>query len=160
MFFRDIAEKISQGERDAAVARISTTLKLPDLGRTDLVIEAATENLDLKRKIFKQIDEAAPPPPKPGDKDGDGILDNEDLCPTEPENWNGYKEAKDDPLPDGYGCPDDPDTDIIWTWSGNSGLRVTWDAVRRRITVRPLRGFTGTGIAETDPVHPRSGQGT
>jgi outer membrane protein OmpA-like peptidoglycan-associated protein len=41
--------------------------------------------------------------PKPGDRDGDGILDNDDACPDEPENWNGYD--------DNDGCPDDPDTD-------------------------------------------------
>ena len=43
------------------------------------------------------------PPPKPGDKDGDGYLDPDDKCPDEPENYNGYE--------DGDGCPDDPDTD-------------------------------------------------
>lgn len=58
-----------------------------------------------------QLEPETAPPPAPGDKDGDGILDNDDLCPEVPENWNGYKEAVGDPLPDGYGCPDDPDTD-------------------------------------------------
>lgn len=43
------------------------------------------------------------PKPKPGDRDGDGYLDNEDECPDEPETWNGYKDED--------GCPDDPDTD-------------------------------------------------
>ncbi len=43
------------------------------------------------------------PPPKPGDKDGDGYLDPDDQCPDEPENYQGYK--------DDDGCPDDPDTD-------------------------------------------------
>jgi hypothetical protein len=58
--------------------------------------------------------------------------------------------------------PDDPDTDITWSWTGNSNLRVTWDGVRRRITVRPLRGWTGvetitftatdpSGLSDTDP---------
>ncbi len=45
----------------------------------------------------------APPPPAPGDRDGDGFLDPDDKCPDEPENYNGYK--------DDDGCPDDPDTD-------------------------------------------------
>ena len=40
---------------------------------------------------------------KPGDKDGDGILDNVDKCPTEPETYNGFEDTD--------GCPDDPDTD-------------------------------------------------
>jgi len=39
----------------------------------------------------------------PGDRDGDGFLDSVDKCPTQPENYNGYK--------DDDGCPDDPDTD-------------------------------------------------
>ena len=43
------------------------------------------------------------PPPKPGDKDGDGYLDPDDKCPDEPENYQGYQ--------DDDGCPDDPDTD-------------------------------------------------
>jgi outer membrane protein OmpA-like peptidoglycan-associated protein len=41
--------------------------------------------------------------PKPGDRDGDGYLDNEDTCPDEPENYNGFKDED--------GCPDDPDWD-------------------------------------------------
>lgn len=43
------------------------------------------------------------PPPKPGDRDGDGYLDPDDKCPDEPENYQGYQ--------DDDGCPDDPDTD-------------------------------------------------
>jgi OOP family OmpA-OmpF porin len=43
------------------------------------------------------------PPPKPGDKDGDGYLDPDDKSPDEPENYQGYQ--------DDDGCPDDPDTD-------------------------------------------------
>lgn len=38
-----------------------------------------------------------------GDKDGDGIPDATDKCPTAPENYNGFE--------DDDGCPDDPDTD-------------------------------------------------
>jgi OOP family OmpA-OmpF porin len=51
------------------------------------------------------------PPPAPGDRDGDGIPDNEDDCPDQPENWNGYQDTKADSPPGQYGCPDDPDTD-------------------------------------------------
>lgn len=43
---------ISAEQRDAALGLISTTLKLPDVGATDLVIEAATENEALKKQIF------------------------------------------------------------------------------------------------------------
>jgi outer membrane protein OmpA-like peptidoglycan-associated protein len=41
-------------------------------------------------------------PPKPGDKDGDGILDNVDKCPTQPEDRDGFEDED--------GCPD-PDND-------------------------------------------------
>jgi outer membrane protein OmpA-like peptidoglycan-associated protein len=42
-------------------------------------------------------------PPAPGDRDGDGILDNVDKCPDQPENYNGFEDED--------GCPDDPDSD-------------------------------------------------
>jgi OOP family OmpA-OmpF porin len=46
---------------------------------------------------------APPPPPKgPGDADGDGILDNVDECPRDPEDKDGWKDED--------GCPD-PDND-------------------------------------------------
>ena len=47
--------KISDDERKAALARIRTTLDLPELGQTDLVIEAATENETVKQKIFDAL---------------------------------------------------------------------------------------------------------
>ena len=46
---------ISAQEMTDAMGRISTTLKLPDLGPTDLVIEAATENEALKKQIFDTL---------------------------------------------------------------------------------------------------------
>jgi len=48
-------EKIAQSEKDAAMARITTTLALPDLGATDLVIEAATERETIKQAIFDEL---------------------------------------------------------------------------------------------------------
>ncbi|MCK0140463.1 3-hydroxybutyryl-CoA dehydrogenase [Aliiroseovarius sp. F47248L] len=45
-------EAISSEDRDKALGLISTTMKLPDIGATDLIIEAATENEALKKKIF------------------------------------------------------------------------------------------------------------
>lgn len=40
---------------EAAMARISTTLALADLGQTDLVIEAATEREAVKQAIFEDL---------------------------------------------------------------------------------------------------------
>ncbi len=49
-------EKISVADRDAALARIKGSTRYEDLQSAQLVIEAATENFDLKVKILKQID--------------------------------------------------------------------------------------------------------
>lgn len=48
-------EKISAAEKDAALARISTTQQLSDLGQCDLVIEAATERETVKQAIFEDL---------------------------------------------------------------------------------------------------------
>ncbi|MFV1491498.1 3-hydroxybutyryl-CoA dehydrogenase [Phaeobacter sp. JH18-32] len=47
--------KIEQADVDAALARISTTLTLADVGKTDLVIEAATERETVKQAIFEDL---------------------------------------------------------------------------------------------------------
>ena len=49
--------KISEADRDATLKRIGTTTSYDALKEADIVIEAATENLDLKLRIMKQIDE-------------------------------------------------------------------------------------------------------
>jgi len=48
-------DKISAGERDAALARIRTTMTLADLGPLDLIIEAATERETVKQAIFEDL---------------------------------------------------------------------------------------------------------
>ncbi len=48
-------EKISAKDKAEAQKRITTTLKLPDLGQTDLVIEAATERESIKTAIFEDL---------------------------------------------------------------------------------------------------------
>ncbi len=47
--------KVAQDLRDATLARIRTTLALPDLGPSDLIIEAATEREEVKNKIFETL---------------------------------------------------------------------------------------------------------
>ena len=49
-------DKISQADKDAALARIRTSTQYEDLKSADLVIEAATENHALKIKIIQQLD--------------------------------------------------------------------------------------------------------
>lgn len=54
-------EKISEVDKAATLGNITTSTHLAEgVKNADLVIEAATENVGLKLKIFKQIDEAAP----------------------------------------------------------------------------------------------------
>jgi 3-hydroxybutyryl-CoA dehydrogenase len=48
-------QRISDEERQAAIKRISPAKTLDDLGECDLVIEAATEQEDTKRKIFAAL---------------------------------------------------------------------------------------------------------
>ncbi len=47
--------KISEEAKDDALSRIRTTLKLTDVGPTDLVIEAATERETVKTAIFEDL---------------------------------------------------------------------------------------------------------
>jgi 3-hydroxybutyryl-CoA dehydrogenase len=47
--------KVSAEDKAAAMARIGTTLSLPDLGQCDLVIEAATERETVKQAIFEDL---------------------------------------------------------------------------------------------------------
>ncbi|MCH1386142.1 MAG: 3-hydroxybutyryl-CoA dehydrogenase [Rhodobacteraceae bacterium] len=47
--------KISEDEINAAIGRIKTTLDLAELGKTDLIIEAATEDESVKQKIFDSV---------------------------------------------------------------------------------------------------------
>jgi 3-hydroxybutyryl-CoA dehydrogenase len=61
-FDRAVAKgKLSAEDRDAAQARIVATTDVGAFAECDLVIEAAVEKLDLKRKIFAELDEVTPP---------------------------------------------------------------------------------------------------
>jgi 3-hydroxybutyryl-CoA dehydrogenase len=53
--------RTSADERDAALARLSLTTDLADLADCDLVIEAAFEDLDVKRELFAALDSTVPP---------------------------------------------------------------------------------------------------
>ena len=53
--------KISEEEKNAAVAGISGSAKLDHLASCDLVIEAATENVELKKAIFRELSELLAP---------------------------------------------------------------------------------------------------
>ena len=52
--------KLSQQDKDAIMGRIKGTTSTKDFADCDLVIEAAIENLDLKKKIFAELDGICP----------------------------------------------------------------------------------------------------
>jgi len=52
---------LTEDQKTTALSRLSTFTSIADgVEKAELVVEAATENIDLKLKIFKQLDEAAP----------------------------------------------------------------------------------------------------
>jgi 3-hydroxybutyryl-CoA dehydrogenase len=53
--------KLSQEQADQTVERIRGTLDLADFCDCDLVVEAAIENMDLKKEIFAELDRVLPP---------------------------------------------------------------------------------------------------
>ena len=62
VYKRSVAqERFDDAEAQARVARISTTQDYADLADMDLVVEAVYENMDLKKKIFAELDKAVKP---------------------------------------------------------------------------------------------------
>jgi len=54
-------EKITEAQKAETLQNINTFTNLSEgIANANLVVEAATENIDLKLKIFKQLDESAP----------------------------------------------------------------------------------------------------
>ncbi|WP_042303393.1 3-hydroxybutyryl-CoA dehydrogenase [Paraburkholderia kururiensis] len=54
-------DKLDAATRDAALARIETSTDYQRLAAADLVVEAATENVELKNRILKQIEAVVRP---------------------------------------------------------------------------------------------------
>ncbi len=52
--------KATHEEAEQALARIQGTLNLADFGGCDLVVEAAVENMGIKKEIFAQLDSIVP----------------------------------------------------------------------------------------------------
>ena len=53
--------KIEAAQKDAILGRIKGTTEMSDLKDVDFVIEAVIENLDLKKSVFKELDELCAP---------------------------------------------------------------------------------------------------
>jgi 3-hydroxybutyryl-CoA dehydrogenase len=54
--------KMEAGDRDAILGRVTGSTRLEDLGSCDLVIEAITENQQLKNETFARLDAICPAP--------------------------------------------------------------------------------------------------
>jgi len=54
-------EKITTEEAEKIVSRIKTTTNIEDIAAADLIIEAVTENMEVKKKVFVQLDGLCPP---------------------------------------------------------------------------------------------------
>ena len=54
-------QKLSSSERDAILSRIKPTTQVKDLKDCDLVIEAIIENVEIKTKLFQELDELLAP---------------------------------------------------------------------------------------------------
>jgi 3-hydroxybutyryl-CoA dehydrogenase len=50
--------KLDGAKRDAILGRISTVASIADFGDADIVVEAATENIELKKQLFGELDGA------------------------------------------------------------------------------------------------------
>jgi 3-hydroxybutyryl-CoA dehydrogenase len=53
--------KLTREAADALIGRITFTTSLADVARSDLVVEAVPERLELKREVFQQLDAICPP---------------------------------------------------------------------------------------------------
>jgi 3-hydroxybutyryl-CoA dehydrogenase len=54
-------EIISDDDKNTTLSKIKTTTELGDAKDSQLVVEAVTENLDVKLEIFKKLDKVCPP---------------------------------------------------------------------------------------------------
>src|SRR5947208_5360984 len=53
--------KLAAPDRDAVLKRLSFTTAVADLKSCDIIIEAVTEDLDLKNQMWKELDGLCPP---------------------------------------------------------------------------------------------------
>jgi 3-hydroxybutyryl-CoA dehydrogenase len=54
-------ERISTADKEAILGRVSTSTDVAAFAQCDLVVEAVTENMDVKRKVLQTLDEVCKP---------------------------------------------------------------------------------------------------
>lgn len=54
-------EKITAEEMNKVISHIKTTTNIEDITGADMIIEAISENMDVKKKVFAQLDSLCPP---------------------------------------------------------------------------------------------------
>ncbi len=54
-------EKISENDKQQTLGRIATSLSYDDIKDCGLVVEAIAENMELKKRVFRELDEACNP---------------------------------------------------------------------------------------------------
>jgi 3-hydroxybutyryl-CoA dehydrogenase len=53
--------KVTEDQKNEALSRLKGTTNLEDLKDSDIVIEAVTENIEVKKEIFQTLDKLSPP---------------------------------------------------------------------------------------------------
>jgi outer membrane protein OmpA-like peptidoglycan-associated protein/opacity protein-like surface antigen len=122
----DQAWHVGLGVRYAMTDHIDVRFDARDLIVPDRTHNGATDDYEITAGLTYRfggdkpiVRIAPPPPPVVGDRDGDGIPDNLDKCPDEPEDKDGFQDADGCPDPDNDNdgipdtmdkCPNDPET--------------------------------------------------
>jgi 3-hydroxybutyryl-CoA dehydrogenase len=122
-------EKLSRGQADAALQRLTFSSSFDDAARTDLVIEAVPERLRLKVSVFRQLDRVAPPAT---------ILAS---------NTSGY------PIAALAAATDRPERVIGWHWASPAPVMPFAEIVRTAETA-PDTVETVCGVARACAKHP------
>lgn len=121
--------KLTREEADAATARLTFSESFDAAAGTDLVVEAVPERLDLKIRVFRDLDRAAPPATI--------------LC----SNSSGF------PIQAIGAATDRPDRVIGWHWASPAPVMKLAEIVRTRATSDETVA-TVSAVAERCGKHP------
>lgn len=120
---------LTREQADAAIARLTFSESFEDAAATDLVVEAVPERLDLKIRVFRDLDRAAPP--------------QTILC----SNTSGF------PIQAIGAATDRPDRVIGWHWASPAPVMKLAEIVRTHATSDETVA-TVSAVAERCGKHP------